>query len=183
MVSTIRFCIFSLVYSQAHILLLSLSRNLLLPPLAIRTTSELLLHLHETTRRTSTLLVLHPPNMTTSLEMTRTLSREAILTETIALHCESASDQKLPGLLVSLFWSNINATSLFDLYIHASSLCVAKHPPVKLLDDLLKLLPQSTRTQFSVSSVCPFALVSETSRMSLWDMVMWRRLLLFMTKG
>lgn len=158
---------FSLVYSQAHILLLSLSRNLLLPPLAIRTTSELLLHLHETIRRTSTLLVLHPPNMTTSLEMTRTLSREAILTETIALHCESASDQKLPGLLVSLFWSNINAPSLFDLYIHASSLCVAKHPPVKLLDDLLKLLPQSTRTQFSVSSVCPFALVSETSRMSL----------------
>lgn len=167
MVSTIRFCIFSLVYSQAHILLLSLSRNLLLLPLAIRTTSVLLLHLHETTRRTSTLLVLHPPNMTTSLEMTRTLPREAILTETIAPHCESASDQKLSGLLVSSFWSNIKAPSLFDLYIHVSSLCVAKHSPVKLLDDLLKLLPQSTRTQFSVSLVCPFALVSETSRMSL----------------
>lgn len=166
MVSTIRYCIFSLVCSQAHILLLSLSRNLLLLPLAIRTTSELLLHLHETTRRTNTPLVLHPPNMTTNLEMTRTLPREAILIETIALHCESASDQKLPGLLVSSFWSNTNAPSLFDLY-DAPSLRVAKHPLVKLLDDLLKLLLQSTRTQFSVSLVCPFALVSETSRMSL----------------
>lgn len=56
-------------------------------------------------------------------------------------------------------------------------------PPVKHPVDLLRLHLQSTRTQFSVSLVFPFALVSETSRMSLWDTVMWRKSLLFMTKG